>query len=128
MHFCGGQSGNGTSLSPGTLIITCQFCFTHSPYSPSSLCNSYHTMQVNPGNPHSNGLLKVGECYTEDYSHTAFECKASPHNFCGYKQATHQVVLKVLWFSACIISSMLHTLTEQTHQLQYKEHTLTALH
>jgi hypothetical protein len=59
----------------------------------------------------------------EDYSHIAFECKAIPHNFCGYKQATHQTVLKVLWFSVCIISPMLHTLIEQTHQLPQQQHT-----
>jgi len=79
-------------------------------------------MQVNCGNPHSKGLLDVRECYTKDYSHNAFECKASPHNFCG-EQATHQVVLKVLWFSVSIISPMLHTLTEQTHQLPQQQHT-----
>jgi hypothetical protein len=39
------------------------------------------------------------------------------------KQATHQVVLKVLWISVSIISPMLHPLTEQTHQLPQQQHT-----
>jgi len=39
------------------------------------------------------------------------------------KQATHQAVLRVLWFSVSIISPMFHTPTEQTHQLPQQQHT-----
>jgi len=123
-------------------------------------------MQVNPGNPHRNRLLDVWECYTEDYSHITFECKASPHNFCGEQTgntsgcsqsslvfcqfhftnvphshrtntsvataAPHKVpilqYLTIIHLSARLVSSGHwqlqyngHILTQQTHQLQYKD-------
>ena len=39
------------------------------------------------------------------------------------KQATHKVVLRVLWSSVSIITPMFHTLTAQIHQLPQQQHT-----
>lgn len=123
MHFYGGQSGNGTGLSP---------VLWFSPVSiVSPILHTHH---------HLNAIL-ITPCKWTLVTHTAMDfwmsgsaiqriivtlhLSARPVHTTSVvnKQATHQVVLRVLWFSVSIISPMFYTLTEQTHQLPQQQHT-----